>query len=159
MRLTFLLIALGLLPLGPAAADEHDSHRPAQTIDYALILPANLPHMLRSANEQAALLGLDDSQRQAVRELMAEAPLQVFSRLGQAEKLEQAIARDLLHKQFPLAELEPRLDQLAALKRAASTAQIATINRLQTLLSRSQFRQLLQINGVPDPHAAPPLRP
>ncbi len=91
------------------------------------------------------MLGLNEAQRDVLRELMADAPLKVFSRLSQAEKLEQAIARDLLDNAVPLADLQPRLDELAALKRGATEAQIATINRMQALLSKVQFRELLEI--------------
>lgn len=149
-----LILALGLilLTVQPASADEHAQHQPPQTVDYALILPANLPHLLRTSLDKAEVLGLNDAQRDVLRELMAEAPLKVFSRLSQAEKLEQAIARDLLDNAVPLADLQPRLDELVALKRGATEAQIATINRMQALLSREQFRELLKFVPVTDRH-------
>lgn len=148
------IFALGLILLTAqaASADEHALHQPPQTVDYALILPANLPHLLRTSLDKAEVLGLNDAQRDVLRELMAEAPLKVFSRLSQAEKLEQAIARDLLDNAVPLADLQPRLDELAALKRGATEAQIATINRMQALLSREQFRELLKFIPVTDRH-------
>lgn len=149
-----LIFALGLILLTAqsASADDHAQHQPPQTVDYALILPANLPHLLRTSLDKAEVLGLNDAQRDVLRELMAEAPLKVFSRLSQAEKLEQAIARDLLDNAVPLADLQPRLDELAALKRSATEAQIATINRIQALLSREQFRELLKFIPVTDRH-------
>ena len=148
------IFALGLILLTAqaASADEHALHQPPQTVDYALILPANLPHLLRTSLDKAEVLGLNDAQRDVLRELMAEAPLKVFSRLSQAEKLEQAIARDLLDNAVPLADLQARLDELAALKRGATEAQIATINRMQALLSREQFRELLKFIPVTDRH-------
>lgn len=149
-----LIFALGLILLTaqPASADDHAQHQPPQTVDYALILPASLPHLLRTSLDKAEVLGLNDAQRDVLRELMAEAPLKVFSRLSQAEKLEQAIASDLLDNAVPLADLQPRLDELAALKRSATEAQIATINRIQALLSREQFRELLKFIPVTDRH-------
>lgn len=149
-----LILALGLilLTVQPASADDHSQHQPPQTVDYALILPANLPHLLRTSLDKAEVLGLNDAQRDVLRELMAEAPLKVFSRLSQAEKLEQAIARDLLDNAVPLADLQPRLDELVALKRGATEAQIATINRMQALLSREQFRELLKFIPAADRH-------
>lgn len=149
-----LILALGLILLTaqPACADDHALHQQPQTVDYALILSANLPHLLRTSLDKAEVLGLNDAQRDVLRELMADAPLKVFSRLSQAEKLEQAIARDLLDNAVPLAELQPRLDELAALKRGATEAQIATINRMQALLSREQFRELLKSIPVTNRH-------
>jgi hypothetical protein len=87
-----------------------------------------------------------------LRELMADALLEVFSRLSQAEKLEHAIAREVLDNAVPLAEVQPRLDELSTLKRGATEAQIATINRIQALLSKGQFRELLKFSAVTDHH-------
>ena len=147
----FILLALALLNMKAAhAADEHEAHGKPQTVDYALILPANLPHMLRTAMENANTLGLDSGQREVIRELIASAPLKVYSRLTQAEKLEVAIAREVLTQGQTLAEVQNRLDELVALKRGATEAQIATINRLQALMSLNQFRKLLKLSGIPD---------
>ena len=80
--------------------------------------------------------------------MMAEAPLKVFARLMQAEKLEKAIAASVLSGQAGLAELQGRLDELASLKRQATEAQIATLSRLQRTLAPEQFQQLLELNGI-----------
>ena len=141
-----------LLSQPSLAGDQRDTSHPIQTIDYALILPGNLPHLLRTSLDRADKLGLDASQRNVLRELMAEAPLKVFSRLSQAEKLEQGIARDILEHGQTLNELQARLDELAAVKRAATEAQIATINRMQSLLSDQQFRQLQKLARANDHH-------
>lgn len=152
MQQRILAVGLALLTAQPAVADDHAPHQPPQTVDYALILPANLPHLLRTSLDRADALGLNDTQRAVLRELMAEAPLKVFSRLSQAEKLEQAIAREVLDNALPLTELQPRLDELVALKRGATEAQIATINRMQALLSKGQFRELLKFVSLAERH-------
>jgi len=152
MQQRILAVGLALLTAQPAVADDHATHLRPQTVDYALILPANLPHLLRTSLDRAEVLGLNEAQRDVLRELMADAPLKVFSRLSQAEKLEQAIARDLLDNAVPLADLQPRLDELADLKRGATEAQIATINRMQALLSKVQFRELLKFGSLAERH-------
>lgn len=152
IRIPALLLLLGLHHLPVAAETLHDHHLPPETVDYALILPANLPHLLRTANGQATRLGLDESQKQLVRELMAEAPLKVFSRLQQAEKLEKDLAQDILFKQQGVEAVQSRLDELCRLKRAASEAQIATINRIQSALSERQFGHLLKLAGAAGSH-------
>ncbi len=144
-QIAALLLSLCLCPLAVASERDHERHLAPETVDYALILPANLPHVLRTANTQAAKLGLDEAQKTLIRDLMAEAPLKVFSRLQQAEKLEQAIAQDVLAHRQTLADVQTRLDELASLKRAATDAQIATINRIQGALSAAQFNQLLKL--------------
>ena len=152
MHKLILAVGLVLITAPPVVADDHAAHQPPQTVDYALILPANLPHLLRTSLDRAEVLGLNEAQRDVLRDLMADAPLKVFSRLSQAEKLEQAIARDLLDNAVPLADLQPRLDELAALKRGATEAQIATINRMQALLSKGQFRELLKFGSLAERH-------
>jgi hypothetical protein len=150
-RFTTLLVLLALNTAPSLAEAPHEEHMKAETVDYALILPANLPHILRTANGQASKLGLDEAQKQLIRDLMAEAPLQVMSRLQKAEKLEQAIANDILHQRQALADVKPRLDELVRLKREATEAQIATINRIQAAISEAQFRKLLKL-AVADAH-------
>lgn len=150
MQQRILAVSLALLTAQPAVADDHATHLRPQTVDYALILPANLPHLLRTSLDRAETLGLNDAQRAALRELMAEAPLKVFSRLSQAEKMEQAIAREVLDNTVPLAELQSRLDALVALKRGATEAQIATIKRMQAVLGKGQFRALLKYSAITD---------
>jgi hypothetical protein len=145
-----LLLALTIQPC--LAEPSHEAHMKPETVDYALILPANLPHVLRTANGQAGKLGLDEPQKQLIRDLMAEAPLRVFSRLQKAEKLELSIARDILEKRQTLSDVQPRLDELLRLKREATEAQIATINRIQAAFSDSQFRQLLKLALASDVH-------
>lgn len=152
MQKLILTLGLALLTVQPALADDHATQPRPQTVDYALILPANLPHLLRTSLDRAEALGLNDAQREVLRELMADVPLKVFSRLSQAEKLEQAIARDVLDNAMPLAEVQPRLDELSTLKRGATEAQITTINRIQALLSKGQFRELLKFSAVTDHH-------
>ena len=146
----FFLLTLGSLPA--FAESSHERHLMPETVDYALILPANMPHMLRTANVQAQRLGLDEAQKQLIRELMAEAPLKVFSRLQRAEKLEKAIAQDVLLRKQTLATVQVALDELSQLKREATDAQIATINRIQTALSEAQFRQLLKLATAEGSH-------
>ena len=150
-RFTTLLVLFALNTTPSLAEAPHEVHMKAETVDYALILPSNLPHILRTANGQAGKLGLDDAQKQLVRELMAEAPLQVMSRLQKAEKLEQAIANDILYQRQVLADIKPRLDELVRLKREATEAQIATVNRIQAAISEAQFRKLLKL-AVADAH-------
>ncbi len=152
MQKLILALGLALLTVQPALAGDHATQLRPQTVDYALILPANLPHLLRTSLDRAEALGLNDAQREVLRELMADAPLEVFSRLSQAEKLEHAIAREVLDNAVPLAEVQPRLDELSTLKRGATEAQIATINRIQALLSKGQFRELLKFSAVTDHH-------
>ncbi|TXT31279.1 MAG: hypothetical protein FD131_1188 [Rhodocyclaceae bacterium] len=151
IRFTTLLVLLALNAAPSLAEAPHEAHMKADTVDYALILPANLPHILRTANGQAGKLGLDEAQKQLVRELMAEAPLQVMSRLQKAEKLEQAIANDVLYQRQGVADIKSRLDELVRLKREATEAQIATVNRIQAAISEAQFRKLLKL-AVADAH-------
>lgn len=147
-----LLILIGLNTQNGLAETSHAAHMKPETVDYALILPANLPHILRTANTQSNKLGLNEQQKALVRELIADAPLQVFSRLQKAEKLEQSIARDVLEKHMMLSEIQPRLDELVRLKREATEAQIATVNQIQGAISETQFRQLLKLTLSAAPH-------
>ena len=150
-RFTTLLVLFALNAAPSLAEAPHEVHMKAETVDYALILPANLPHILRTANGQAGKLGLNEAQKQLVRELMAEAPLQVMSRLQKAEKLEQAIASDVLYQRQSVTDIKSRLDELVQLKREATEAQIATVNRIQAAISETQFRKLLKL-AVADAH-------
>lgn len=151
-RLVVLTLLISFVNFPRVNATEHDTHLQPQTVDYALILPANMPHMLRLASSQSAVLGLDDQQRQLIRQLITEAPLTVFSRLQQAEKIEKSIAHDVLMNRHTLADVQARLDQLSRLKREASEAQIATIGQLQAALSIAQFSQLLTLANRPEQH-------
>lgn len=147
------LIFLSALLVGPAHAEKgHEPHPSPETIDYALILPANLPHVLKVAQAQAGRLGLDEAQKTLIRELMAEAPIKVFARLKQAETLEKAIAQDVLTGSVPPAELQPRLERLVNTKREATEAQIATIGRIRAALSEVQFKQLLKLANTAGSH-------
>ncbi len=152
IQIAAALFAFSLASQPCLAETQHDTHMKPETVDYALILPANLPHILRTANSQSSRLGLDETQKQLIRELIAEAPLQVFSRLQKAEMLERAIARDVLGKGQTLSDIQLRLDQLARLKREATEAQITTINRIQAAFSKNQFSQLLKLATAADAH-------
>lgn len=118
--------------------------RSPQTVDYALILPANLPHILRFAAEKSSALELSAEQLAEIRELVKAAPERVLKRLAQAEALEDEIARAVLEKGEKLADLQEKIAQLVALKRGATEAQINTLNRLQTLLTPRQFKMTVQ---------------
>ena len=147
------LLFLSALLAGPVHAENSHEHHPSpETIDYALILPANLPHVLKVAQLQAGRLGLDEAQKTLIRELMAEAPIKVFARLKQAETLEKAIAQDVLTGSVPPAELQPLLERLANTKREATEAQIATIGRIRVSLSEVQFKQLLKLANTAGSH-------
>lgn len=147
------LIFLCSLLAGPVHAEKgHERHLMPETIDYALILPANLPHVLKVAQTQAGRLGLDEAQKALIRELMAEAPMKVFARLKQAETLEKAIAQDVLSGGLSAAELQSRLDSLVSAKREATEAQIATIGRIRVSLSEVQFKQLLKLANTAGSH-------
>lgn len=136
------LVLAAAMPV--AAAAEHEAHPQPQTVDYALILPANLPHLLRLAADQAESLGLDSARREDIRRLMAQAPSQVFERLSRAEHLEKEIARDVLLGALSEADLHARLDALVQFKRAATEAQIRTIGHLRALMPPERFHQLLE---------------
>lgn len=148
-----LTAAAALLSLGALAADPHadDAGYPEpRTIDYALLLPGNLPHVLRFAQMHADQLGLDAAQREVVQGLMVKAPTEVMGRLNEAQDLELDLAEQVLYRGAQLADIQPRLDQLSRLKQAATQAQIASINRLQALMSAQQFRQLIALaQGTP----------
>ena len=147
------LIALSALLAGPVHAEKgHERHLLPETTDYALILPANLPHVLKVAQAQAGRLGLDEAQKTLIRELMAEAPIKVFARLKQAESLEKTLAQDVLSGSLSAAELPSRLDSLASAKREATEAQIATIGRIRASLSEVQFKQLLKLASSAGSH-------
>ena len=152
IQIAAALFAFSLASQPSLAETRHDTHMKPETVDYALILPANLPHILRTANSQSSRIGLDEAQKQLIRELIAEAPLQVFSRLQKAEKLERAIAQDVLEKGQTLIDIQLRLDELARLKREASEAQITTINRIQAAFSKNQFSQLRKRATAADAH-------
>lgn len=138
----WFLAGLGSSPVFAEA--EHTHHQHPDTVEYALILPANLPHILRIANDQAGKLGLNEEKKQLLRTLMAEAPLKVFSHLQQAEKLERSIAEHVLYGHLSLTELHPHLDALERLKREATEAQISTIHRIRDALSHAQFKNLME---------------
>ncbi len=147
------LLLLSALLAGPVHAEnDHERHPSPETIDYALILPANLPHLLKVAQTQAGRLGLDEAQKTLIRELMADAPIKVFARLKQAETLEKAIAKEVLSGSLPPAEFQPRLERLANTKREATEAQIATIGRIRAALSEVQFQQLLKLANTAGSH-------
>ncbi|MFN4326801.1 MAG: hypothetical protein ACK4FP_13075 [Azonexus sp.] len=147
-----LILVTGLLA-GPVHAEKgHERHLAPETTDYALILPANLPHVLKVAQAQAGRLKLDEAQKTLIRDLMADAPLKVFARLKQAESLEKAIAQDVLSGAVSETELASRLDSLVSAKRQATEAQIATIGRIRASLSEAQFKQLLKLATTAGSH-------
>jgi hypothetical protein len=140
-----LLIAMTLS--ATALADEHqnteDHHKPITT-DYALVLPGNLPHVLRLAYTQAQALNLTETEKNTVQDFMKRAPGSVMAQLNAAEKLEQIIAKDILENRKTWQELSEPLAALTQHKQAATQAQVQTINALQRLLGPQRFAQLLR---------------
>ena len=56
IHITAALFALSLASQPCLAETRHDTHMKPETVDYALILPANLPHILRTANSHSSRL-------------------------------------------------------------------------------------------------------
>lgn len=151
MKTHAFLLALFVATLPALASDDdHTAQRP-QTIDYALVLPGNLPHLLRIASNNVERLGLDAGQRQQLAGMMAQAPGEVMKRLIQAEQMETAIAREVLFEGRNADELKERLDALTRLKRTVTDAQIRNIVRMRELLGAHRFGALLELAGVAGP--------
>jgi hypothetical protein len=143
--LSTLLIAISLS--ATALADEHqdsEGHHKPSTTDYALVLPGNLPHVLRLAYTQAQTLQLSETEKKTVQDFMKRAPTSVMAQLNAAEKLEQRIAKDILENGKTWQELSEQLAALTQHKQAATKAQVQTINALQRLLGPQRFAQLLR---------------
>jgi hypothetical protein len=121
--LSTLLIAISLS--ATALADEHqdsEGHHKPSTTDYALVLPGNLPHVLRLAYTQAQTLQLSETEKKTVQDFMKRAPTSVMAQLNAAEKLEQRIAKDILENGKTWQELSEQLAALTQHKQAATKA-------------------------------------
>jgi hypothetical protein len=139
------LVALALV--GNANAGTHDDNETnpePRTIDYALVLPGNMPHVLRLAYTQASVLQLSEAEMAAVQAMMKRAPGNVMAQLDAAQDLELTLAEDVLDHGKTWAEVAPQMATLAQHKQAATQAQVQTINELQRLLGPQRFALLLR---------------
>lgn len=113
---------------------------PAKT-DYALILPHNMPHLMRWVGK----LGLPSEQAAALSKYAKEV---VSPKLGplldEAQKLEKDIAQAALSGQTT-QQLAPKLDRLQSMKREAAEIHITCINNLRNTLKPEDYARLLKL--------------
>lgn len=113
---------------------------PAKT-DYALILPHNMPHLMRWVGK----LGLSPEQSAALSTYAKEV---VSPKLGplldEAQKLEKDIAQAALAGQTK-QQLAPKLDRLQSMKREAAEIHITCINNLRNTLKPEDYARLLKL--------------
>lgn len=140
-----LSAAVAWVPAAMAQTHDDEPYPEPRTIDYALVLPANMPHVLRLAFSNAEVLRMTQQERDAVQNMMKRAPTEVLDRLNQAQDLELDIAEAVLDERQSLAQVMPRLEALMQLKLAVTRAQVSTINQLQALLGEARFAQLLRM--------------
>jgi hypothetical protein len=133
------------VPTVQAQTHDDEPYPEPRTIDYALLLPANMPHVLRLAFSNADVLRMTQQEREAVQAMMKRAPTEVLDRLHQAQDLELDIVEAVLDEHQSLAQVMPRLEALTQLKLAVTRAQVSTINQLQALLGEARFAQLLRM--------------
>lgn len=126
---------------------KHTASAPALP-DYALILPANLPHLMQTINREGEALKLSASQKEAFAAILAQVPAAIWPKLTEAQTLEQEIARMVLRQGAPLQTVAARLDQLGKLKREAANIHIGCIERVRGILSAEQYASLLTLAGV-----------
>jgi hypothetical protein len=143
------LCAVACSPAVWAQTHDDEPYPEPRTIDYALVLPANMPHVLRLAFVNADGLRMTPSERQEVQQMMKRAPAEVLERLNQAQDLELDVAEAVLDARQSLETVTPKLHALVQLKLAATQAQIHTINRLQAMLGEERFAQLLRLARAP----------
>lgn len=111
---------------------------------YALVLPGNLPHLMRTIGDHRAELGLDARQSAEVDAILAEVPGKIRPLFQKGEALEKAIAGDVLAGKVG-PDLKSRLDTLQAVKREAAEVHTACIVRVRTLLTAEQYEGVLKL--------------
>lgn len=113
---------------------------PAKT-DYALILPHNMPHLMRWVGK----LGLPPEQAAALGKYAKEVVSPKLSPLlDEAQKLEKDIAQAALAGQTK-QQLAPKLDRLQSMKREAAEIHITCINHLRNTLTPEDYARLLTL--------------
>lgn len=117
--------------------------------EYALIFPANMPHLMETIGAHRNELGLTEAQNAEVDAIFAEVPARIRPLFSKAKTLETTIANDVLSGAL-LEDLGPRLDELAAVKREVAEIHIACINRVRSMLSPEQYAKVLDLAGHAD---------
>ncbi len=140
------VLCLSTMLLAPAAmADEAKPGEPPLPA-YALILPANLPHVMRVILDHRQNLGLSDAQQAEVDAIMAEVPGKIRPVFEKAKAAEIAIADDVMAGRN-LEGIPARLDELQALKREAADIHVACIARVRAMLTPEQYAKVLELSG------------
>lgn len=116
--------------------------------EYALIFPANMPHLMETIGAHRGELNLTEAQNAEVDAIFAEVPGRIRPLFAKAKELEVSISDDVM-RGGALADLGQRIDELAAVKREAAEVHIACINRVRGLLSPAQYAKVLDLAGHP----------
>lgn len=104
-----------------------------------------LPHLMKVILENNEALKIDAAQQKKFDTIMQEVPLSMHTMMQEAEKLEHSIKKDVMHDKKTNAEVKVSLEKLQIIKYKISTLQIATINKLQKILSEAQYKKLIKI--------------
>ena len=139
------LAALLAAPV-PALADDAVLDTAPVLNEYALIFPANMPHLMAVIGKHRGELDLTEAQNAEVDAIFAEVPARIKPLFSKAQELETAISDDVMAGTL-LEDLAPRLDELAAAKREAAEVHIACINRVRGMLTPEQYAKVLDLSG------------
>ncbi len=139
-------LCLSAMLLAPAAmADEAKPGEPPLPA-YALILPANLPHLMSVIVKHRQDLGLSDAQQAEVDAIMAEVPARIRPVFKRAREAEIAISNDVMAGRN-LEGIPARIDALQALKREAADIHVACVVRVREMLTPAQYARVLELSG------------
>ncbi|PIE07142.1 MAG: hypothetical protein CSA74_08995 [Rhodobacterales bacterium] len=130
---------------GPALAEDAKPGEPPLPA-YALILPANLPHVMRVILDHRQDLGLSAEQEAEVDAIMAEVPGKIRPVFEKARAAEIAIADDVMAGRN-LEGIPARLDELQTLKREAADIHVACVTRVRAMLTPEQYARVLELSG------------
>ncbi|MCI2395955.1 hypothetical protein [Aliiroseovarius sediminis] len=141
-------ICLAALLAAPITALAEDAAPGAAPLinEYALIFPANMPHLMATIGAHRGELDLTEAQSAEVDAIFAEVPARIKPLFTKAKELETVISNDVMAGAL-LEGLGPQLDELAAVKREAAEVHIACINRVRSMLSPEQYAKVLELAG------------
>ncbi len=132
--------------LAPVAmADEAKTSEPPLPA-YALIMPANLPHLMSVIVKHRQDIGLSDAQQAEVDAILADVPARIRPVFKRAKEAEIAISSDVMAGRN-LESIPARVDALQALKREAADIHIACVIRVRDMLTPAQYAKVLEMSG------------
>jgi hypothetical protein len=103
-----------------------------------------LPHLMKLVLTNAQALEISEKQHVALDALLATTPQTMHAMMDEAAALEQQIKRGVLKEQKSFEALKGDLERLAKMEYAITQEQINALNKMQRILTKAQYKQVLQ---------------